>query len=181
MLFRLLDIWGRYTLVSTVTRRYYNLFSSFSFWNVFVELAKKSNFINRGEVRAKRASIVSCLSELFRSCHGVAMVLPCGLRQWAFATLEIDTGYPTSKDSWVEMVLKVAGSQHVKENMIYKCNFWSWFGQHQPSGGRRRNFLVSPSRALYPRIGMTAISSYRNFKMAVNQIKYESRLLICER
>ena len=104
---------------------------------------RKSNFINRTEVRAKRASIVSCLSELFRSCHGVTMALPCGLRQWAFATLEIDTGYPTFKGNWVEMVLKL--SQHMKENMTYKCNFWSWFGQHQPPGRRGRNFLVYPA------------------------------------
>lgn len=141
-------------------------------------LSTAPKFVQKG-----RQSLVVCQS--FFAVAMAFMALPCGLRQWAFATLEIDTGYPTSKGSWVEMVLKL--SQHMKENMIYKCNFWSWFGQHQPPGRRRRNFLVSLSSALSPRIGMTTISLFRNFNMAVNQIKhrvcgkYESRLLICDR
>lgn len=51
----------------------------------------------------------------------------------------------------------------------------------------KKEFLGLPSSALSPGIGMTANSLFKNFNMAVNEMKhtvcgkYESRLLICER
>ena len=72
MLFRLRNIWGRYTLVSKGTRRQYNLFSPFSFWNVLWNWQRNLTFSTAPKfVQGGRQLLVVC-----HSLVAVAMALP---------------------------------------------------------------------------------------------------------